>query len=94
MIVALGAFGLGRVTAPDDPITWENGRADVVAQKVTIETPSWTYGFEGPIGWIDPAGTSSSGFPSCLAAGATTDVRFAWVPVAELGTREVVAIHC
>jgi hypothetical protein len=94
VIAAIGAFLLGRATAPDNPLTWESGRADVVGQKVTIETSNWTYGFEGPVGWIDSAGSRASGFPACLATGTGTEVRFAWVPVAELGTREVVAIHC
>lgn len=93
--VMIGGCGAGSAR-PDV----QTGRADVNAagDGGSITTGDWTYGLPtSGISWVDRQGSlHDGGRPECLAPGASTDVKFAAVPVQVGGTswRAVVWISC
>ena len=97
-LVATGLIG-GCGGAAVSPAV-QTGRADVNAagDGGSISTSDWTYSLptEGVM-WVDRQGTRhDNGLPECLAAGTSTDVKFAAVEVQVGGTtwRPVVWISC
>lgn len=95
LALAILAFAVGRFSAPGPRATWADGVADVVGEKVTIESGGWTYGFEGPVTWVDPARVAGDrDFPACLRGDGSHPVRFAWTGVDGPGVRVVAAVDC
>jgi hypothetical protein len=93
LVLAVVAFAGGRLSAGGPEATWADGAADVVEQKVTIESGGWTFGFEGSLWWVDASGRRhEDGFPECLAGDGSHPVRFAWAAVD--GRRTVTAVDC
>ncbi len=101
VLVALGITSAGYlIGSHGDASEWRDGVAHVGQDKASFETPSWVYGIDHSVAWIDAVGAPhQGGWPECLDAPAGTtipEVRFATVDeeVDGLQSRPVVLVDC